>query len=137
MHHKQRHIYVGIDLHKHHHTAVIINCWHERLGEIQFENKPAAFTDFFIKVRQLVPENMTLVFGLEDVGGYGRALATFLVDHGQMVKEVNPALSYAERNSYPTMQKSDSWDAECVARVLVNKLEFFAGCRAKGCILVY
>ncbi|MBA2874573.1 IS110 family RNA-guided transposase [Thermaerobacillus caldiproteolyticus] len=131
MHHKQRHIYVGIDLHKHHHTAVIINCWHERLGEIQFENKPAAFTDFFIKVRQLVPENMTLVFGLEDVGGYGRALATFLVDHGQMVKEVNPALSYAERNSYPTMQKSDSWDAECVARVLVNKLDFLPDAEPK------
>jgi len=47
MHHKQRHMYVGIDLHKHHHTAVIINCWHERVGEITFENKPAAFTDFF------------------------------------------------------------------------------------------
>ncbi len=127
MHHKQRHIYVGIDLHRHHHTAVIINCWHERLGE----NKPAAFTDFFIKVRQLVPENMTLVFSLEDVGGYGRALATFLVDRGQMVKEVNPALSYAERNSYPTMQKSDSWDAECVARVLVNKLDFLPDAEPK------
>jgi len=123
MHHKQRQMYVGIDLHKHHHTAVIINCWHEKVGEIQFENKPAAFTDFLIWVRQHVPEMMTPVFGLEDVGGYGRALASFLVDHGQTVKEVNPALSYAERNSYPTVQKSDSWDAECIARVLVNKLD--------------
>lgn len=65
---------------------------------------------------------MTPVFGLEDVGGYGRALAQYLTDHGQVVKEVNPALSYAERKSNVTVQKSDSWDAECVARILFNKL---------------
>lgn len=51
---------------------------------------------------------MTLAFGLEDVGGYGRSLAQFLADHGQLVKEVNPALSYAERKSHMTTQKSDS-----------------------------
>lgn len=65
---------------------------------------------------------MTPVFGLEDVGGYGRALAQYLTDHGQVVKEVNPALSYAERKSHVTVQKSDSWDAECVARILVRQL---------------
>jgi len=40
----QRH--VGVDLHKHHLTAVIINCWKEKLGEIQFDNKPSAFSKF-------------------------------------------------------------------------------------------
>jgi transposase len=65
---------------------------------------------------------LTPVFGLEDVGGYGRALAQYLTDHGQVVKEVNPALSYAERKSHVTVQKSDSWDAECVARILVRQL---------------
>jgi transposase len=124
-------MYVGIDLHKHHHTAVIINCWHEKVGETTFENKPAAFTDFFVWIHQHVPEQMTPVFGLEDVGGYGRALAAFLVDHGQTVKEVNPALSYAERNSYLTVQKSDSWDAECIARVLVNKLDWLPDVQPK------
>jgi transposase len=66
---------------------------------------------------------MTPVFGLEDVGGYGRSLAVYLIEKGFKVKEVNTALSYAERKSYPTTQKSDSWDAECVARILVNKLD--------------
>jgi hypothetical protein len=28
MHEKQKHIYVGVDLHKQHHVAVIINCSH-------------------------------------------------------------------------------------------------------------
>ncbi|BAK15737.1 transposase [Solibacillus silvestris StLB046] len=36
---------------------------------------------------------------------------------------MNPALSYAERKSHMTTQKSDSWDAECVVRILVNKLD--------------
>ncbi|WP_246627608.1 IS110 family transposase [Paenibacillus solanacearum] len=39
------------------------------------------------------------------------------------MKEVNTALSFAERKSYPTTQKSDSWDAECLAKILLNKLD--------------
>ncbi|WP_186580148.1 IS110 family RNA-guided transposase [Aquibacillus kalidii] len=122
MHEKQKHFYVGVDLHKHHHVAVIINCWQEKLGEIKLENKPSAFSTFLLDIDKLMEEGLTPVFGLEDVGGYGRALAKFLTDHGQFVKEVNPALSFAERKSHMTTQKSDSWDAECVARILLNQL---------------
>ncbi|PLR81428.1 IS110 family transposase [Bacillus canaveralius] len=123
MHEKQKHLYVGVDLHKHHHVAMIINCWNEKLDEIKFENKPSSFPRFLLDIDKRMEEGLTPVFGLEDVGGYGRALAQFLTEHGQVVKEVNPALSYAERKSHMTTQKSDSWDAECVARVLVNKLD--------------
>jgi len=123
MHEKQKHIYVGVDLHKHQHVAVIINCWQEKLDEIKVENKPSAFSTFLLDIDKLTEEGLTPVFGLEDVGGYGRALAQYLTDHGQVVKEVNPALSYAERKSHVIVQKSDSWDAECVARILVNKLD--------------
>lgn len=122
MHEKQKHLYVGVDLHKQHHVAVIFNCWQEKLDEIKFENKPSAFSTFLLDVDKLMEEGLTPVFGLEDVGGYGRSLAQFLTDNGQVVKEVNPALSYAERKSHVTVQKSDSWDAECVARILVRQL---------------
>lgn len=123
MHEKLKHLYIGVDLHKQHHVAVIINCWQEKLNEIKFENKPSAFSTFLLDIDRLMKDGLTPVFGLEDVGGYGRALAKFLADHGQVVKEVNPALSYAERKSHMTTQKSDSWDAECVARILLNKLD--------------
>ncbi|WP_088265348.1 IS110 family RNA-guided transposase [Bacillus mycoides] len=122
MHNRQNYLYVGVDLHKEQHTAVIINCWQEKLGEIQFENKPSAFSKFLLEVETYVSAGVSVVFGLEDVGGYGRALAKYLVDHEQVVKEVNPALSFLERKSHVTTQKSDSWDAECVARILINKL---------------
>ncbi|KMP37491.1 transposase [Bacillus cereus] len=121
MHNRQNYLYVGVDLHKEHHTAVIINCWQEKLGEIQFENKPSAFSEFLLEVETYVSNGLSVVFGLEDVGGYGRALAKYLVDHEQVVKEVNPALSLLERKSQVMIQKNDSWDAECVARILVNK----------------
>ncbi|MEB8571490.1 IS110 family transposase [Bacillus cereus] len=121
MHHRQNYLYVGVDLHKEQHTAVIINCWQEKLGEIQFENKPSAFSKFLLEVETYVSDGLSVVFGLEDVGGYGRALAKYLVDHEQVVKEVNPALSFLERKSQVMIHKNDSWDAECVARILVNK----------------
>lgn len=105
MHEKQKHLYVGVDLHKHDHVAVIINCWHEKLCEIKFENKPSTFSTFLRDIDKLMAEGLTPIFGLEDVGGYGRALAQFLTDYGQVVKEVNPALSYAERKSHMITKK--------------------------------
>jgi len=122
LHYKQQHIYIGVDLHKEHHTAVIIDCWNEKLGDIQFDNKPSAFPKLLKEVEKYKEKGITPVFGLEDVGGFGRALAVYLLEQGQIVKEVNSALSYLERKSYPTTQKSDLWDAECIANIVLSKL---------------
>ncbi len=81
-----------VDLHMQHMWRSLFNCWQEKLDEIKFENKPSAFSTFLLDIDKLVDEGLTPVFGLEDVGGYGRALAKYLTDHGQIVKEVNPAL---------------------------------------------
>lgn len=40
---KENYIYVGIDLHKETHTAVMIDCYNQKLGEITFPNRPADF----------------------------------------------------------------------------------------------
>ncbi|MGL5149562.1 MAG: IS110 family transposase [Clostridium sp.] len=122
MHKKQNHIYVGLDLHKDTHTAVIIDCWDEKIDSITIENKPSDFTRLMNKVNKIAG-NLTPVYGLEDVHGYGRSLAVFLIERGMIVKEVNSALSYMERMSYPTTKKSDDWDANCIASVLLRKLD--------------
>jgi transposase len=122
-HYKLNHVYVGVDLHKGTHAAVVMNCWNEKLGEIQFDNKPSAFPDFLKKVNKLTEKRLSPIFGLEDVGGYGRSLAIYLLEQKQQVREVNTALSSAERKSNPMVKKNDSWDAECVARVLLTKLD--------------
>jgi len=120
---QEKMIYVGVDLHKQHHTAVMIDCWNRKLGEIQFDNKPSAFPKLLKEVKNHLKKGMTVVYGLEDVGGYGRALAVYLTENACSVKEVNPVLSNARRKSHVTVQKSDSWDAECVARVLRDELD--------------
>lgn len=97
MHKKQNHIYVGLDLHKDTHTAVIIDCWEEKLGSITIENKPSDFTRLMNKVNKIAGD-LTPVYGLEDVHGYGRSLAVFLIEKGMVVKEVNSALSYMVLN---------------------------------------
>ncbi|MFB6366565.1 IS110 family transposase [Paenibacillus elgii] len=122
-HRKERYLYVGVDLHKRTHMAVVINCWNEKLEAIPFENKPAAFPDMVEKVNLYVGEGQTVVFGLEDVGGYGRGLAVYLVEHGFLVKEVNAALSNWKRKSYAMTEKHDSWDAENIAKLLLDELD--------------
>ncbi|MDF2474279.1 MAG: transposase [Anaerocolumna sp.] len=119
MRRKDEFIYVGVDLHKETHTAVILNCWNEKVGEITIENR----TSEFYKLEELVKQHckqlskkdnkgivLTPAYGLENAYGYGRAL-------------VNPALSYAQRMSAPKIKKNGSYDAQCVAIILINLLD--------------
>ncbi|SDM25886.1 IS110 family transposase [Sediminibacillus halophilus] len=115
-------IYVGVDLHKFRHTAVVVNCWGEKLNETTFMNKPSLFPDFTRFVEEQAEKGITPVFGLEDVNGYGRSLAVYLLERGYTVKAVNPSLSYAERKSHAMTKKSDSCDAECIAEILARKI---------------
>lgn len=107
-HPKQKHVYVGVDLHKHKHVAVIIDYWHEKMGnKIEFDNKPAGFDEFVQSVKKRCKRGITPIFGLEDLGGYGRALAVYLVEHNHIVKGVNPSLSTLERKNRPMTQNHD------------------------------
>ena len=110
-------------MHKETHTAVMLDCWNQKLGEIIFDNKPSDFPKLTRKVSRFVTEEKTIVYGLENAYGYGRALAVWLIEKGNTVKDVNTALSYAQRKSVPMYQKSDSYDAEAVALVLINMLD--------------
>ena len=74
-------------------------------------------------VKKHTAKGLKPVYGLEDTGGNGRASAVHLVEKKQIVKEVNSALSYSERMSHATTQKSDSWDAFWIAKVLLAKLD--------------
>ncbi|WP_368270464.1 hypothetical protein [Enterocloster clostridioformis] len=90
------------------------------MGEITFGNKPSEFPRQVRKVSRFVTEDKTAVYGLENACGYGRALAVWLIEKGFHVKDVNTALSYAQRKSVPMYQKSDSYDAEGMTAVWVS-----------------
>ena len=123
LHPKMMHVYVGVDVHRQTHTAVILNCFFEKLGEITFQNKPSDFPAVLKEVKKHISAGITPVFGLEDVASYGRELAVFLIGKKETVKYVNATLTYTERKNQNTLHKTDSYDAECVAKVLLSKLD--------------
>ena len=59
-------IYVGIDLHKDTHTAVVIDCFNNMLGEITFANTPAEFPKLEKKVKKYCTDVKEPVYGLEN-----------------------------------------------------------------------
>ena len=46
MQNRQNYLYVGVDLHKEHHTAVIINCWQEKLEKYNLRINHLHFRSF-------------------------------------------------------------------------------------------
>ena len=120
-HPKMQYTYVGIDSHKDTHTAVFMDCFFEKTGELTFDNLPSKFGAFLTDALTFQSEGTTLIFGLEDTSAYGRALTVFLRNNGYTVKHANAMLVSRERKNSNITHKSDSFDAECAARVLLSK----------------
>ena len=125
-------LYVGIDLHKETHTAVMVNCWNEKLEVVVIENKPSEFKKLAEKVnRKSRSLGLNPIYGLENAYGYGRSLAVWLIENDYTVKDINPALAYDQRKSAPMFRKNDEWDAYCVATVLINQLHTLPDAKPK------
>jgi len=92
IHPKMRYTYVGIDSHKDTHTAVFLNCFYEKLGELTFSTTPSDFPRFLEDAGKLLYEGTEFAFGFEDISAYGRSLVKFLANQGKLVKHVNAAL---------------------------------------------
>jgi len=118
------------------HTAVLMTYMEERIGEIEIANNLKGFqrlTAYVEKCQKKCQQEVTLMYGLEDVTHFGRNLAIYLLEKSHIVKEVNSALSYMERMSYPTMRKNDTWDAQCVCAVLMRRYEILPDADPKDC----
>lgn len=121
---KENYIYVGIDLHKETHTAVILDCFNVKLDEITFANIPAEYPKLVRKVKKYCYEGKTPVYGLENAYGYGRPLAVWLIDRKCIVKDVNTAISNRQAKHRGAMyRKSDSDDAQAIALATINMLD--------------
>ena len=131
LHPKMRYTYVGIDSHKDTHTAVFLDCFFEKLGEITFGNLPSNFSVFLEESEKYRLDGTALLFGLEDVSLYGRGLTQFLMTNNHSVKHVNANLVAGERKNQ-NYEKSDSADAECAARVLISKFSKLPGAEEDG-----
>lgn len=116
-------IYVGIDLHKETHTAVMIDCYNNKLDEITFSNIPAEFPKLVRKVKKYCTDGKEAVYGLENAYGYGRGLAVWLIGKGYIVKDVNTSISNRQAKHRGAMyRKSDSDDASAIALATLTML---------------
>jgi transposase len=122
LHPKMAHVYVGVDIHRQTHTATIINCFFENLGEITFKNRLTEFSKLENEVRKHISDGITPIYGLEDCVSLGRELATYLIGQGNIVKYVNPSLTKSERSSQASLHKTDTFDSLCISRALLSKL---------------
>jgi transposase len=123
MQRRENYLYIGMDLHKESHTAVLVNCWNEKLDVIEIENKPSEFQKLAKKVNKKATElGLSPIYGLENAYGHGRSLAVWLIENGYIVKDINPALAYTQRKSAPMYEKNDEHDAHAVATVLISQL---------------
>jgi len=123
IHPKMAWTYAGVDSHKATHTIVLINCFFEKLGEITISSAPSGFDAFYEEVQKYCLEGTKIAWGFEDTASYGRTLVRYLVDKGELVKHCDATIVAAERNAKSILNKNDSVDAECAARVLLNRFD--------------
>lgn len=110
---------VGIDVGKFNHQATILNPEGSVLGgTIRFENTAIGFQKLLTHLEKLVgtkPEMMLIA--LEATGHYWLPLYLFLLDKGYQAQVFNPYQSDALRRMSLGRAKTDTIDAELVARL--------------------
>jgi len=121
LHPKMTRTYAAVDSHKDSHTIVILNCFHEKLGEITIGSAPSEFSKFLKRIKKYLQPNTTWAFGFEDTSAFGRSFVKFLVEKGYLVKHVEASKVATERGQ--VLHKTDSFDAECACRVLINQFD--------------
>ena len=126
-HKKLKYLYVGVDCHKHTHTATIINCFNEKLDTITFNNDKQGYNYLIKMVNKYCNDNndknLIPIYGLEDTKHLGYGLANYLINKNLLVKNVNSNLTYVERKKNPIISKTDELDSKCIAKVLLDELD--------------
>lgn len=105
-------ITVGVDTHKHRHTAVAVDDLGRIHGQVDVSADPAGFRRLLDWGRSFDRE---LRFGIESTGSYGSGLCRYLESQGRLVYEVQaPALKSRRRG------KSDVQDAFLAAKTVLS-----------------
>jgi transposase len=112
--------FVGVDTHKFTHTAAIIDQTFKLIGFVETKALPSCYPTFFKRIREKAGTRQ-LMFGLEDIAGFGMSLYRFLYDAQQDIREINPVKTWDERRRKTHPDKSDPDDALDIAKVLAQE----------------
>ncbi len=117
-------LFVGIDVHKDTHTAVGLTPFGEKLFEMTIGNETKDFS-LLVEKTKVEASKVGLMpsFGLEDVHSWGERLSSFLVEEKLPVVSVAPVLVDHNRSKMTHPEKSDSLDAQEVAKVMIQRTD--------------
>ena len=111
--------FVGIDIAKRSHEAVIIDSDGKIVQKaFGFQNSCSGYNRLLERVRQFTTHRNQIVFGMESTSHYWLALYTRLMKEGYQVHVINPIQSDALRGLYIRQNKTDAHDAFLIAEVL-------------------
>ena len=109
---------VGIDIGKFAHFATILDSDGSPIGgTIKFENSALGFQKLTVHLEKLVGDKEHVLVALEATGHYWLPLYLFLLDKGYKIQVFNPYQSDALRKVYLGRAKTDTIDAELIARL--------------------
>jgi len=106
-------VIVGVDTHKHTHTAVALNALGARLGAMTAPVSRGGYLRIETWARAFGPVR---AFGIEGTGSYGAGLSRALREAGHRVLEVNRP----DRSARRRRGKDDPLDAEAAARAVLG-----------------
>lgn len=109
---------IGVDSHKATLAVSAVDPLGSQLDAREFPNDPAGHRRALAWVAQW---DQKRVIGIEGSGLYGAALAWFLLEHDEDVREVPASLTFRERNRRRSDGKSDPIDALAIARVVARE----------------
>ena len=116
----QSYLFVGVDTHKHSHTAAVFSSYFSLIATITFANSFLGFSKFLAELEKL-SNNSTIIFGLEDSQGLGNFLAEFLLKKEFYVVDIDPVTTDRGRCRTAHKDKSDDRDACLIAKTLISK----------------
>ncbi|OBB65247.1 IS110 family transposase [Mycobacterium sp. 852014-50255_SCH5639931] len=110
---------IGVDVHKHNHTFVAVDCTGRKLATKSVRATTAGHQLALRWARTTCPGSR--LWGVEDVRGLSGLLEAELLEAGESVVRVPPKLTARQRASARTVGKSDAIDALAVARAVLRE----------------
>jgi hypothetical protein len=96
--------YVGIDAHPTEHTALAINRFEEKKGQLRFPNTLDGISQFLSWLKTIEKQPAQTIIGIEGRGTSGNAMGAF----GDSYTPGEPSI--IGKNSLPPIGKGSPWD---------------------------
>lgn len=112
-------VFVGVDTHKSSLAVCLVNELGRQLAVEAFANDRSGHRRLHGWVRRQAPAGRR--FGIESSGWLGHALALYLLEQGEDVRDVRGHMTERERTRLRGRGKSDPRDAYAIARVTARE----------------